>query len=149
VSARRHKALSRTICAKLKQARIARLATVDANLEPHVVPVCFAYHGNSFYTALDQKPKRVTPERLRRVRNIAVNPEVALLIDEYTEDWAQLWYILIRGQAQLMPARKGKERGRAIRMLRAKYSQYSERMLPNDAPIIRITPTRTTCWGKI
>jgi len=147
VSAKRRKAVSRTILTKLKQARIARLATVDARFAPHIVPVCFAYDGNSFYTALDQKPKRVTPERLRRVRNIAVNPEVALLIDEYDEDWAQLWYILIRGQAKLVPVRKGKERARAIRILRAKYSQYSEKMLPNDAPIIRITPRRTTCWG--
>jgi len=46
-----------------------------------------------------------------------------------------------------VPVRKGKERARAIRILRAKYSQYSEKMLPNDAPIIRITPRRTTCWG--
>jgi PPOX class probable F420-dependent enzyme len=149
VSAKRHKALSRTIRAKLRQARIARLATIDAKLAPHMVPVCFAYDGNGFYTALDQKLKRVSPERLTRVRNIAVNPEVALLIDEYNEDWAQLWYVLIRGEAKLIPLRGCKERARAIRKLRDKYSQYSEKVLPNDAPIIRITPRRTTCWGKI
>jgi PPOX class probable F420-dependent enzyme len=141
--------IPRTIRAKLKDARVARLATLDAWARPHIVPVCFAYDGKVFYTAIDQKPKRVVPERLTRLRNILAVPQVALLIDEYTEDWTQLWYILIRGKAELIPMRGLKERAWAIRKLRAKYRQYSERMLPDDAPIIRITPDRTTFWGKI
>jgi PPOX class probable F420-dependent enzyme len=143
-----HKILISTLRAKLEQARVARLATLDRRCGPHIVPICFVYDGNVFYTAIDQKPKRVTPERLARMRNIAANPQVALLIDEYKEDWTQLWYILIRGQAKLIPAREGKERAQAMRKLRAKYPQYSEKVLPNDAPIIRITPERTTFWGK-
>ena len=135
--------------AKLEEARVARLATLDARLGPHIVPVCFAYDGKVFYTAIDQKPKRVTPERLRRLRNILAVPQVALLIDKYTEDWTRLWYILIRGSAKLIPMRGHEERAWAIRKLRAKYRQYSRRMLPDDAPIIRITPDRTTFWGKI
>jgi PPOX class probable F420-dependent enzyme len=138
-----------TVRAKLEEARVARLATVDARLRPHIVPVCFAYDGKVFYTAIDQKPKRVPPERLMRLRNILAVPQVALLIDEYDEDWTQLWYILIRGKAKLMPMRGHKERTWALRKLRAKYAQYAGRMLPNDAPIIRITPDRTAFWGKL
>ncbi len=138
-----------TVRAKLEEARVARLATVDARLRPHIVPVCFAYDGKVFYTAIDQKPKRVPPERLMRLRNILAVPQVALLIDEYDEDWTQLWYILIRGKAKLMPMRGHKERAWALRKLRAKYPQYVGRMLPNDAPIIRITPDRTAFWGKL
>jgi PPOX class probable F420-dependent enzyme len=111
--------------------------------------VCFAYDGKVFYTAIDQKPKRVTPERLTRLRNILAVPQVALLIDQYDEDWAQLWYILIRGKAKLLPMRGHKERAWALLKLKAKYPQYAGRMLPNHAPIIRITPARTTFWGKI
>ena len=74
----------------LKEARVARLATLDAKSRPHIVPVCFAYDGKLFYTAIDQKPKRVTRERLARLRNIRAAPRVALLIDEYDEDWTQL-----------------------------------------------------------
>jgi coenzyme F420-0:L-glutamate ligase / coenzyme F420-1:gamma-L-glutamate ligase len=95
------------------------------------------------------KPKRVTPERLTRLRNILAVPQVALLIDKYDEDWTQLWYILVRGNAKLIPMPRHKERAWAIRKLRAKYPQYSERMLPDDAPIIQITPEQTTSWGKI
>jgi PPOX class probable F420-dependent enzyme len=132
----------------LKNARVARLATSDARSRPHLIPVCFVYDGKLFYTAVDQKPKRVPPERLARLQNIRAVPRVALLIDEYQEDWTQLWYILIRGKARLIPKSAHKERARAIRKLRAKYPQYARGMLADDAPIIRITPERTTSWGN-
>jgi PPOX class probable F420-dependent enzyme len=133
----------------LNEARVARLATLDAKARPHIVPVCFVYDGKFFYTAIDQKPKRVAPARLARLRNIREAPRVALLIDEYDEDWTQLWYILIRGKAKLIPKSAHKEHARAIRKLRAKYPQYAQGMLGDDAPVIRITPKRTTFWGKI
>lgn len=139
----------RAVRARLEEARVARLATLDARLRPHIVPVCFAYDGEVFYTAIDQKPKRVTPERLTRLRNILAIPRVALLIDRYQEDWTQIWYILVRGKAKLIPARSQQEREWAIGKLRAKYSQYSVRMLPDDAPIIRITPEQIMSWGGI
>jgi len=148
MSRKRHK-ISDSVRAKLEEARVARLATLDASLGPHIVPVCFAYDGKVFYTAIDQKPKRVAPERLTRLRNILAVPKVALLIDKYDEDWTQLWYILIRGNAKLIPMSECQERARAIGKLRAKYPQYSRRMLADDAPIIRITPEQTTSWGKI
>jgi PPOX class probable F420-dependent enzyme len=141
--------LSTAVQKMLKEARVARLATLDAESRPHIVPICFAYDGKLFYTAVDQKPKRVPPERLARLQNIRAVPRVALLIDQYDEDWTQLWYILIRGKARLIPKSAHEERVRAIRNLRAKYPQYNGEMLPDDAPIIRITPERTTSWGKI
>src|ERR1700740_2897609 len=101
----------------LKGARVARLATLDAKSRPHIVPVCFAYDGKLFYTAVDQKPKRVTRERLARLRNIRAAPRVALLVDEYDEDWTQLWFILVRGRAELIPDSAQKERAWAIRKL--------------------------------
>ena len=133
----------------LKNARVARLATLGAKSRPHIIPICFAFDGKLFYTAIDLKPKRVPPARLARLQNIRVVPRVALLIDEYQEDWTRLWYILIRGKARLIPESAHKERAWAIRKLRAKYPQYAEGMLADDAPIIRITPERTTLWGKI
>ena len=133
--------------AKLKAARIARLATLDAERRPHAVPICFAFDGSVFYSAIDRKPKRVAPSRLARLKNIQETPQVALLVDQYDEDWTRLWYVLVRGEADLVSA--SAEHKRAIRRLRAKYPQYAGKMLPDDAPIIRITPERTTSWGKI
>jgi PPOX class probable F420-dependent enzyme len=132
----------------LKEARVARLATLDAKRQPHIVPVCFAYDGKLFYTAVDLKPKRVPPERLARLKNIRAVSSVALLIDKYDEDWAQLWYVLIRGKARLIPKSAQQEHARAIRKLKAKYPQYAGGMLADNALIIRIAPQRTTSWGK-
>jgi len=132
----------------LKQARVARLATLDNKNRPHIVPICFVYDGKLFYTAIDRKPKRVKPERLARLRNIRAAPRIALLIDKYDEDWAQLGYILIRGKAKLIPKSAHEEHARAVRKLKAKYPQYAQGMLADDAPIIRITPERATVWGK-
>ena len=145
---RKRPKISGAVQKMLKEARVARLATLDAKSRPHIVPVCFAYDGEFFYTAIDEKPKRVIRERLARLRNIRAVPRVALLIDEYDEDWTQLWYVLIRGDAKLIPKSAHKKHAWAIRKLRAKYPQYGQGMLADDAPIIRITPVQTTSWGK-
>ncbi len=141
--------MKRQVQKKLTEARVARLATLDGKNRPHMVPICFVYDGKLFYTAVDRKPKRVSGERLVRLQNIRAVPRIALLIDEYDDDWTQLWYILIRGKAKLLPKSAHEERTRAIRKLRAKYKQYAQGMLADDAPIIRITPDRATFWGNI
>ena len=133
--------------AKLEAARIARLATVDSEQKPHVIPICFVWDGSVFYSAIDRKPKRVAPSRLARLRNIQKTKHVALLVDEYDEDWTCLWYVLVRGEAQLVSA--SAEHERAIQRLRAKYPQYDANMLLDDAPVLCITPVRVTAWGKI
>ena len=131
----------------LGQARVARLATIDGDTRPHLIPVCFVYVGRAFYTALDHKPKRVPPQRLARVRNLLARPRVALLIDHYEEDWSRLWYVLIRGTARLVPQSSRPERARVLRKLRDKYPQYTPQMLPDDALIIRIRPERARSWS--
>ena len=135
--------------AKLKETRVARMATVDARGRPHVVPVCFIYDGQAFYTALDLKPKRVAAKRLARARHIKDKPDVALLIDEYQEDWKGLWYILIRGVAMLVSSSNGEEHTAACRLLRGKYPQYAAALLPDDAPLIRIIPKHIVSWSSV
>ena len=147
--ARRLQLISAAIQAKLEEVRVARLATVGQENSPHVVPVCFAYDGKVFYSAVDLKPKRVVPENLARLRHIRARSQVALLIDQYDEDWSRLWYILVRGKAELIPNSVHKERVEAIGRLKAKYPQYRAGMLPDDASIIRVTPERIISWGAI
>jgi len=147
--ARKSQQVSGAGLARLQKARIARLATLDTQGRPHVLPVCFVYDGSVFYTAVDRKPKSVPPEKLARLRHIAAQPHVALLVDEYSEDWARLWFILVRGQASLMASSARQERAEAMRLLKGKYPQYASGMLPDDAPIVRITPERITSWGSI
>ena len=132
---------------RLRETRVARLATRDERGRPHVVPVCYAYDGKVFYTPLDRKPKKAGGE-LARVRNIRANPQVALLLDQYDEDWARLWYILIRGRGEILSG--GEERKRAVELLRMKYPQYASReLLPEEAMVIRVTPERMVSWGGV
>ncbi len=124
--------------------RVARMATADAEGAPHVVPVCYAFDGSSIYSALDLKPKRVSTHRLKRVRNIAANPRVALVIDDYSEEWSALGYVLVRGSAEVMEA--GPERDRAETMLREKYPQYAN-LLEEGCTVLKIVPSSVISWG--
>jgi PPOX class probable F420-dependent enzyme len=125
-------------------ARVGRLATVDAEGRPHVVPVCFAVREGRAYIALDEKPKRVPAERLRRVRNILGNPVVQLLVDEYNDDWSRLRFVQLRGRARLVAS--AEERAAALSALRAKYSQYGSMRL-EERPLIAIEVGRAVAWA--
>jgi PPOX class probable F420-dependent enzyme len=129
----------------LRRARVARLATADERGRPHVIPVCFVFDGRAIYSAIDEKPKRVSPRALRRIRNIEVNPHVALVVDEYTDDWRRLWYVLVRGTADIIGP-GGREHAMAIARLRRKYPQYRTMRL-EDLPVLRITPDRIVRWS--
>ena len=129
----------------INRCRVAHLATADLSGVPHVVPICFAYDGESFYSVLDRKPKRTPVERLKRVRNITANPKVSLVMDHYEDEWTRLWYALVSGTARLL--RSGEEHRRAIRILRDKYHQYGQ-MEIDASPVICIKPERITWWGK-
>ena len=81
-----------------------------------MVPVVFVFDGNSYYIPIDKKPKRDDdPEQLRRVRNIQKNPNVALLIDEYKEDWSKLVFIMIKGKGSLIGKSTGQEDVKKVR----------------------------------
>ena len=138
--------LDRKVGAFIAGHRVGRLATADAGGTPHVIPVCYAFDGRRLYSALDLKPKRVEPRRLRRVRNILENPRVALVIDDYSEDWSELAYVLVLGVAEIVDG--GSERDNAELLLRDKYPQYLD-LLKEGSAIIRITPDRVASWGAV
>ena len=116
-----HRVSEPDVDAFIRAQPVARLATADANGIPHVVPICYVYDGRCLYTPLDLKTKSVPVLRLKRVRNIAENPKIAVVVDHYSEDWGQLGYVLIRGSASVLE--EGNERARAEVMLREKYPQ--------------------------
>lgn len=124
---------------------VARLATVDERGRPHAVPVCFALDGDTAFTPVDEKPKRGDPARLRRLRNIAANPRVVLLIDVYdATDWRRLRYTQLHGVARIIePGAEG--HARALTLLRARYPQYRTMAL-EERPVIAIDVDRTVSW---
>ena len=130
----------------IRAGRVAHLATADADGQPLVIPICFAFDGKEFFSPIDEKPKQISPHKLKRLRNIAENSKVSLIIDRYDEDWQRLAYLLITGRAKILL--RGARHRRAVLLLRKKYSQY-ERMAIDERPIIVITPIRIRNWGNL
>jgi PPOX class probable F420-dependent enzyme len=128
----------------IQRQRVGRLATADAQSRPHVIPVCFVYLDGLLYSVVDEKPKRST--RLRRLRNIESNPRVTLLLDEYSDDWSRLAWVMVEGVATVVEDRE--ERGPALAALRGKYQQYRSMAL-EGRPLVRITPERILSWGAL
>lgn len=137
--------LSERESAFIQRQRVARLATSDALGHPTLVPVCYAFDGERFYTPLDEKPKSIDARKLKRVRNIEARHEASLLIDQYADDWSQLGYVLISGRAELA-APGSQSHAIALPLLRARYIQYHAMAL-ETLPVIVITPTRVSAWG--
>jgi len=127
--------------------RVARLATADASGRPSVIPICYAFDGITIYSPIDRKPKSVSAQDLKRVRNLEENPYVSLVIDDYSDNWAELSYVQISGTARMIEPDdelQGEHR-RAVEMLRDKYPQYRS-MDIDRTPMIKITPTRLKAW---
>jgi PPOX class probable F420-dependent enzyme len=123
-------------------ARVARLATVDEDGRPHLVPIVYALDTERIYHAVDRKPKRTTA--LRRLDNIAANPRVALLADEYDdEEWDRLWWARADGLARVLDPGCGETRA-AIELLCERYGQYRD--APPCGPVVAIDIERWTGW---
>ncbi len=105
-----------------------------------VIPVCFVHQEDVIYTAIDSKPKG---RRLARLSNMISNPHVAFIVDNYSQNWRHLSYLLIHGEAEVVADEV--EARRAKRLLLRKYPQYRWLELGN-APVVAIRVRRTKFW---
>ena len=122
-------------------APVAHLATAGSDGRPHIVPICFALEGETLYFAVDSKPKRTT--ELKRLRNMAANSAVSVLVDHYEDDWSELWWVRLDGRARVVTdAAEAKE---AIQQLAARYSQY--RSNAPAGPVVAVVITGATGWS--
>ena len=123
-------------------ARVARLGTLGERGRPHLVPIVFALDGDRVYHAVDHKPKRT--KALRRLENVATDPRVSLLADEYDDgDWSRLLWVRADGAARVLESGCA-ESTAAIALLRDRYAQYRE--TPPAGPVIAIDVERWTGW---
>jgi PPOX class probable F420-dependent enzyme len=124
-------------------ARVARLATADAQGKPHLVPITFVVAGDMIFTAVDDKPKRTTA--LRRLANIVANPRVAVLVDHYDDDdWTALWWVRADGTGRVLDPREP-EALTASTGLVARYEQYRRRA--PSGPVLAIAVERWSHWS--
>jgi pyridoxamine 5'-phosphate oxidase family protein len=101
--------------------RLARIATVSAQLQPDVAPVGFDFDGQHFYIGGLQQ------EKTYKYKNVAIgNTKVALVIDD------------------LESVNPWKPRGIKIHGL-AEIVERQGRLGP--APYLKVTPERYWSWG--
>lgn len=87
---------------------------------------------------MDHKPKR--SRELVRLANIARDPRVTLLVQHYDDDWTQLWWCRLEGEAQV--AAEGPDLERAAAALAARYEQYRHTPVAGPAVVIDVTAAR-------
>jgi PPOX class probable F420-dependent enzyme len=123
----------------LERERVARLAFVDDDDHPRVLPVTFCLHEGAIWSAIDRKPKRTAePARIGYLRR---RPEAALVVDVYEDDWSRLRWVQVMGTIEVVDASAEPP---ALAALAAKYRQYEEQRPPG--PLLRLSVDRVRCW---
>ena len=126
---------------RLAAARSAVLGTVDERGRPHLVPIVFVRREDRLYTAVDRKPK--TTRMLKRLNNIKANPQVSVLVNHYTDDWAGLWWIRLDGAAEVI--RSGPRLRKSLALLADKYEAYTAD--PPPGPLIEVRIEVVRAWS--
>ena len=120
----------------LAEASVARLALLDEEDLPRLLPVSFAGWEGAVWSAIDHKPKRTAePARVRRLRR---RPRAALLVDRYEDEWSRLAWVELRGEVSVEPV------GPALEALVEKYPQYVDER--PQGPLLRLAPERCVWW---
>ena len=118
--------------------RVCRVATVNAEGQPHLVPVCHVLAGGKLYIGSGDGAK---------VRNLKANPKITVTVDLYSDYWAELKGVMVQGTAKIIE--RGPAFQRAKRKLYEKYTQYAKEaaLSPSDSVILEVTPTHVFSWG--
>lgn len=106
---------------------LARLATAGGGGTPHVVPVRIHLQPDRGMIAVGSRmlPGGVRPRRYRR--DVLDNPQVSLVVDDFTEDGPR--GVLVQGLGRV-------------------HAEGGERLKPGYEPVwVEITPVAVTSWG--
>jgi nitroimidazol reductase NimA-like FMN-containing flavoprotein (pyridoxamine 5'-phosphate oxidase superfamily) len=109
------KPLPDSVRAFVDAARVCRIATVRTDGEPHVIPVCPVYDGDTTLY-VDIGPKSTTARALEH------EPRITVLIDEYDADWTKLRKVILRCTAEAVT---GVAQERVWEQIRTTYPQYA------------------------
>ncbi len=112
--------------AYLSEFRLGRLATVDHDGNPHVVPVGFTFNAEDGTIALGGH----AIEKTKKFRDAQSHPQVALVVDDIVS--VNPWHV----------------RGVEIRGRVETFTEGGEKLRPGfDAAWMRITPSKVIAWG--
>jgi PPOX class probable F420-dependent enzyme len=105
---------------------------------PHAVPVAFAVVDGRIFSPIDDKPK--SGRELARVKYVRSRGKAAFLVDRWSEDWLQLGWVMVRGNAVIEESRS------VTQSFLDRYPQYQELSLSPGKRAIALTPTTVSWW---
>ena len=127
---------------------VARLATLQKDGTPHQVPIVFVWLEGRFWSPIDGKPK--IGNKLQRITNVLDNPHGSLIIDNYDEDWTQLWWIRVAVEVSVIRLDESPAdvRQSVTAALLAKYPQYASVPVFRDPPtLLSMKPHEFVSWS--
>ncbi|MHA2226803.1 MAG: pyridoxamine 5'-phosphate oxidase family protein [Candidatus Hodarchaeales archaeon] len=115
----------------LEEGRVLRIATVDKNGSPRLAPFCYWIQDDVVYI--------LTRPETKTVRNLRRNPEAAIMVDHYDEDWSQLKFCMIKGETTLI-----EEKEEVLKLHSTRGKKYSQQGDPTGRVfvVIRLEPSK-------
>jgi PPOX class probable F420-dependent enzyme len=118
----------------LKSNEVCRLATASKDAKPQVTPVMYAMDGAAFVIAVDYGTKKL--------KNVKVNPNVALVVDRLRPTRA----VTVEGTCRVHE--RGAEYRRLLQLLMVRFEFYRKNPWgEGESPIFRVTPQKAVSWG--
>lgn len=125
----------------LKSQKILRLATIDKDKTPHIVPVWYLYQRKKFYIGTNTKTKKV--------KNAKKNNRVSFCIDTGINA-PDIYGVMGQGDAKLiLEEKKVKTIAKKIllRYFNNLENESAQELLDDTDCIIEITPEKTSTWN--
>ena len=124
----------------IKTQKILRLASIDPNGNPHIVPVWYDYINGKFYIG--------TNTRTAKARNIKKNPRVSFCIDVGIKS-PGIFGAMGIGRARLILENKRVQlvaKKILLRYFKSLKNKSAQQLLDDTNCIIEITPKKLTSW---
>jgi PPOX class probable F420-dependent enzyme len=115
---------------------VAHLGLLDEHGYPRVQPITFVRHDDELWSAIDDKPKKRTPARIKRLQD---DPRATITIDRYDDDWARLAWVQAVGRMSVEALDD-----QIIEKLTDRYPAYRE-MSPKG-PLLCLRPELVIWW---
>jgi PPOX class probable F420-dependent enzyme len=119
--------------------RVAHLGLLDERGYPRVQPITFVRIGDELWSAIDDKPKRTTPARIRRLQ---ADPRATITVDRYDDDWSRLAWVQAVGTMRVVDLQP-----EIIEALTKRYPVYEN--LSPKGPLLRLKPELVLWWRAI
>jgi PPOX class probable F420-dependent enzyme len=125
-------------------ARHGVLSTVHDSRGVDAVPVVYAVVGDLIVVPVDTvKPKRRLD--LGRLANLARDPRCVLLVEHYTDDWSELWWVRVHATASVSAPEGCGPASPWLSALATRYPQYQSPGAVAATVVLR--PTTVTGWA--